>query len=239
MKKQCYVLFVDLTAAFDHINRKLMFKTISKRPHLPATKKLFELLESLYSFTSTALSNLPDYEFKITTGVRQGGPESSFLFNLFIDFVMRIYLKTCKQAGVKFLVLNYKIPETAASSNKKTIGKHTLDWIGYADDLVLMFDTIKDLKLGLKLLNKTFDDYQLTINVKKTKTMIMNPSNLNDESEYPSTLVSINKVPVENVKEFVYLGCVIKYNEPTTGDAELNLRIDVANNKFYELEKKL
>ena len=37
---------------------------------------------------------------------------------------------------------------------------------------------------------------------------------------------------------FRYLGCEIKYDEVYTGDAELNLRIDFAQGKFYQLGKK-
>ena len=44
---------------------------------------------------------------------------------------------------------------------------------------------------------------------------------------------------IENVKIFKYLRCQIKYDEPSTGKTELELRIDLAECKFYELGKKL
>ena len=113
-----------------------------------------------------------------------------------------------------------------------------MDWQGYADDLVLLFDDTKNLQLGLEILNTTFNDYHLEINITKTKTMIMNFMKTEDKVEYPDTLVYLNDIPIENVKTFVYLGCMLKYDEPTTGDTELNLRIDTATNKFYELGKK-
>ena len=53
MKKPVYALFIDLTAAFDHVNRKLMFKTLNQRL-ASSDKKLFNLLETLYSHTTTA-----------------------------------------------------------------------------------------------------------------------------------------------------------------------------------------
>jgi len=51
--------------------------------------------------------------FELTSGVRQGGPESPLLYNLYMDFVMRVYLQKCKQEGVNFIKLKYKIPEIA------------------------------------------------------------------------------------------------------------------------------
>ena len=236
MKKPTYALFIDLAAAFDHVNRNMMFKTISKR--LPASeRKLVQLMESLYSHTTTALNQTPDEDFELTAGVRQGGPESPVLFNLFIDFVMRVYIDKCKSTGIKFLQLNYKIPTSATVSCRITAGKQTIDWAGYADDLVLMFEDVKNLTLGLKLLSTTFNSYHLEINISKTKTMILNHQFTNEE--YPDKLVNLNNTPIENVKIFKYLGCNVKYNEPTTGDAELEMRIDTAHCKFYELGKNM
>ena len=40
MKKPIYALFIDLTAAFDHIERKWMFKTLYQRLPPDADKKL-------------------------------------------------------------------------------------------------------------------------------------------------------------------------------------------------------
>ena len=235
MKKICYVIFVDLTAAFDSINRKLMFETISKRLPSSSGRKLIQLLESLYSHTSSALSQTPEIKFELIVGVRQGGPESSVLFNLFIDFVMRAYMERCKTNDIQFLQLNYKIPATASNSNKAMVGKQKIDWMGYADDLVLVFEDVKNLKVGLQILQSTFADYQLKINVKKTKTMILNFPKSNPN--YQNTLVQLDNTPIENVKTFKYLGCNLKYDEPLTGNAEVEMRIDTAHCKFYELSK--
>ena len=53
-------------------------------------------MEALYEYTSTALSETPNDKFDLTVGVRQGGPESPMLYNLYMDFVMRIYMYLCK-----------------------------------------------------------------------------------------------------------------------------------------------
>ena len=59
--------------------------------------------------------------------------------------------------------------------------------------------------------------------------MILNHQYLNtDSSTYPKSIASLNNIPIENVTNFRYLGDEIKYDEPSTGDAEINLQIDVA-----------
>ena len=44
---------------------------------------------------------------------------------------------------------------------------------------------------------------------------------------------------LENVKTFRYLGVEFKFDEPTTGATEMNLRSDSAESKFYSLTKNL
>ena len=237
MKKPVYVLFVDLASAFDHVDRKLLFTTIRHRLSTASNTKLIKILESLYSYTITALAQNPNDKFEITNGVRQGGPESPVLFNLFIDFIMHLYLDECERKEITFLCLKYKIPSTASQSTRTTLGEKTIDWIGYADDLAIPFDNKESLQLGADLLFKVFERYNLQINLIKTKTMIFNHQYSNED--YPNTISTLNQMPIENVKIYDYLGCVIKYDEPSACEAELQLRIDAAQSKFYEVGKYL
>ena len=62
---------------------------------------------------------------------------------------------------------------------------------------------------------------------------------INSTSEdYPSTIAQLNGVEIKNVDCFCYLGAQIHNAEHTTGDAEINFRIDSAENKFYQHGKK-
>ena len=139
-----YALFVDLSAAFDHVNGDWLFQSINQRLHTQESQKLFKLLESVYSYTTTALSGHDSEIFDIMVGVRQGGPESPTLYNLYIDYVMRVFLIECKKLGVKFTKFKYKIPSAASITNgtQNTLGnngEHSMSWVGYADDIVLTF----------------------------------------------------------------------------------------------------
>ena len=200
-------------------------------------KKLMQLLESIYSYTTTVLAQSPEDIFELTLGVRQGGPESPLLFNLYIDYVMRIFNEECKSNNVRFLNLMYRIPSTATERKRMTVGTNTIDWIGYADDIVLVFEDELQMQRAINLLSAIFKRYHLELNKSKTKTMILNHQYLN--TEYPESVITVNGEHIKNVKVFKYLGCQIKYDEPSTGNLELELRIDAAENKFYELGRKL
>ena len=58
------------------------------------------------------------------------------------------------------------------------------------------------------------------------------------ENEYPTSLCKLNGEMIENVEKFIYLGSCIKYDQPTTGNAEVELRIDCAENTLYRYGKK-
>ena len=106
---------------------------------------LIELIESLYAFTTTSLANTPDDLFELILGVRQGGPESPPLYNLYMDYVMRLFMEQCEMNNIKFLKLQYRIPSTATTReerhNKSDHGDHIIDWVGYADDVALYLRT--------------------------------------------------------------------------------------------------
>ena len=72
MKNKAYILFVDFTTAFDHIKRPWLFRTIDQRIPDEPSRKLFRILESLYSYIITALAETPDDLFELFIGVRQG-----------------------------------------------------------------------------------------------------------------------------------------------------------------------
>ena len=244
MQKPVYILFIDLSAAFDHVVRPWLFQSLYQRFPPEADTTLIKILEALYNYLTTALAETPEDVITLTLGVRQGGPESPLLYNLFMDYVMRVYMDSCKKEGIKFITLKYRIRSTASlreeRDSKTYRGEYEIDWSGYADYLELYFEDVINLQRGLILLNETFIRFHLQINASKTKTMIANYKYINaDEKTYPESIISMNSVPVENVKVFRYLGDDIKFNEPSTGDAEIDLRISVAESKFMQLSKKL
>ena len=242
MQKPVYLLFIDLSSAFDHVIRKWLFKSIYQRFPANANVTLIKLLEALYNNTTTALADNPDDVFQLLSGVRQGGPESPPLYNLYMDYVMRVFMHICETEDIKFLKLHYRVRATATTREgrrKPYQGEHILDWSGYADDLMLVFENEDELQRALILLNDTFERFHLQINVGKTKTMIVNFHQHNDIATYPEVICHLNQKPIENVKKFCYLGDDIQFDQPSTGDAEVDLRIAVAENKFNQHYKKL
>jgi len=54
-------------------------------------------------------------------------------------------------------------------------------------------------------------------------------------NDYPTSIISLGDTPLKNVADFTYLGSNINNEEPSTGDGEINNRIQIATSKFNEM----
>ena len=153
---------------------------------------------------------------------------------------MRLFIHQCQIEDIKFYEHSYRINPRSISreerlrmrqNNLKNFGASILPWCGYADDLILFLLNQTDLQRATSLLNELFTRYGLAINTLKTESMILNYS----ESHYPESIVNIENVPLNNVKSFKYLCAFIRFDQPNTGDVEVNHRIQMAVSKFAEM----
>ncbi|XP_066935519.1 uncharacterized protein [Clytia hemisphaerica] len=237
-----FLLFVDLSAAFDHIPRSWLFESIKLRFPDRSIPRTFEILQTLYENTTLTYDDAM-ISFKTTSGVRQGGPESPFLFNLYLDFVMRVFIEKCKDDNrIKYFKHKYRVNPQAHSraerfemraSGIRTWGEATLSWCGYADDIVLFLLSLEGISAATELLDLTFTAFGLTINVSKTETMTIN------QEQHLDSIISLREEQLKNVKEFKYLGAVLNHLQPNTGEAELNQRIQLAIVKFAQMSNLL
>ena len=243
-QRKLYCCFIDLTAAFDHVNRDLLFKSIRSRLPTNSEANNIQIIENLYKCTKSYLQNSDPAEdaFDITSGVRQGEKEGPPLYNLFSDFVLRVYENRKTESGVTGLQIKYRIPEEATNRPQKleasASGEFNDDDFCYADDLALLCWSCEELQTCINLIFQVFGEFGLTINLTKTNTLIFNWNNTHD-GEYPTSIASINENPIDNVESFQYLGVWVTGNSICIGNDELNHRINSAHNAFAEHRKLL
>ena len=214
----------------------MLFSVINIRTKAP---KLTSILKALYTGTIAAIKHTTDY-FQVQTGCRQGGIESPVLFNIYMDFVLRCaehdVLQSFPNTGLKY---SYHIKSESSTREQRCIhkltGEERLRMLLYADDIVLFCEDIDELQSILNIYNNTFSRYGLTIATDKTKTMSFNVS---EDVMTTSSLLSLNGEPIENVRQFKYLGHMLS-NETTTTSAFLNHQIASAYSKWNELKSIL
>ena len=224
------LIFVDLTAAYDHIPRDFLFRVLEFRT---GAKLLVYILRKLYDGTTAYISGTK-VRFDLLIGCRQGGLESPTLFNYYFDFV----LKVCAQEidhkypdgwGLSF---EYRIPGECTNREqrhvKKMNGSEFIKWLLYADDLVLFCPDLEQAQNIIVIMDNVCKRFGLTISFKKTKVMQFNTSTVDQ------TIV-VNGYHLENVSEFCYLGHTIFNDNRNSTD----LRIAKATAKFHELSSVL
>ena len=204
--------FVDLTAAYDHLPRPMLWQVLRLR-FGDKNEKIVKILEKLYENTSAKLDGVEEL-IAVEMGLRQGGQESCCVFNYYLDTVLRVVLYKIKLAfkykiepGIQH---NFEISnectnrkqraETAQNGHESTI------FTNFADDLFVTCKSEEELAEVMKILVETFIEFGLTMSESKTKTMSFNTD---EDTKNSKTILKINGFELENVHLFRYLGHVL------------------------------
>ncbi|KXJ17533.1 hypothetical protein AC249_AIPGENE14758 [Exaiptasia diaphana] len=139
--------------------------------------------------------------FKTTSGVRQGGCESPYCFNLYLDYILRIFEYECQHENLH-ITIPYRIPNEASDrsqrSEEKDSGVLSLLWLGYADDLSIITNSAVKLQTAMENLYNILTRFGLQMSLDKTRTMVM--SDKYDETTYPETICTINNEHLKNIE---------------------------------------
>ena len=234
--KPLFLCFIDLKAAYDWINRDMLFKILEIRLQ---SLILVKILKALYTGTSAAINGCKVF-FKTATGCRQGGIESPIIFNIYLDFVLRCVehevLKKFPNTGLQY---SFRIPGHCSTQEQRSIqglgGIQRLQMLLYADDIVLLSNDIDELLEIVKIYDKTFARFGLKISTDKTATMTFN---VDKEIKSRPSLLLIGNVALKNVCAFKYLGHMI-INTDDNQSNFLNFQISSAYQKWNGLKHVL
>src|SRR6267154_1775842 len=98
----------------------------------------------------------------------------------------------------------------------------------YADDAVLVADGRKKMQKMIDRLSETCKAYGMKINVKNTKVMIMNKT---EKPKGMQRCIMLDKVPLEHVTRFKYLGSWIA--EDARSEVDIRARGAMAQAVFW------
>ena len=125
-QKNIYFCFIDYAKAFDYVDHNKLWK-ILKEMGIP--DHLTCLLRNLYAGQEATVitgHGTTDW-FQIGKGVRQGCILSTWLFNLYAEYIMRNAGLDEAQTGIK-------------------IARRNINNLRYADDTILMAESEEELK---------------------------------------------------------------------------------------------
>ena len=199
-------VYIDLTAAYDHIPREFLFKVLEIRT---GASFLIHILKLMYLQTTASIKGMKT-TFEVLVGCRQGGQESPVIFNYYFDFVLKIAATEIDNAFPEGWGLDFpfNIPNVCSNraqrARQRLRGVEIIRWILYADDIVLFAKSAQEAERLLNIINTTCKRFGLNISFKKTKTQVFNNESLATEP----TLFNIDGHSIENVSQFTYLGYV-------------------------------
>ena len=156
--------FIDLRAAFDHIFRPLLYKILRIRT---GANHLIDVLEKNYENTTGYISGTKKTDkFDIKLGVRQGAQESPCIFNIFMDFALRVALHEIDQLDTDCgIEIGYRINMRSTDRAQRAIdtpsGNRKIKIILYADDIVLFCRSASSLQLSVDVMNSVFTRFGL------------------------------------------------------------------------------
>ena len=204
--KPTFLLFVDLTKAYDTVPHEALF---AKMDQIGIRGRMLDFIRSLYASSEICL-RIPGYDaepFLLERGLRQGCPMSPILFDIFINDIYG-------EPGQLRFDMGVSIPGVPMLVEGRLSG------LLFADDLVGMSETILGVEKQAKRISQWCDTWEMGVGIKKCGVMCMwwRPGKGTYEVERlanaeqanlrvrPPTISGL-KVPV--VEEYTYLGVVV------------------------------
>ena len=150
--KRAYICAIDASKAFDKVNRTTLWRKLIEdgtSPHIVLSiinyyKDSLMLVKNGFEYSSLS---------KTTIGVRQGGKASPKLFSIYTEKILNQV--SSSPFGIKF-------------------GSIKLDIIAYADDLLLITSTKRELQELLDIVASNGRELEIKFNPSKTVYLIMN-----------------------------------------------------------------
>ena len=206
-KNRIYAAFIDFRKAYDTINRAKLFSKLSQAQ---VGDTFLGNLKAMYKSVKYCVKVANGYTDPISSdrGLKQGCVLSPILFNLFIDNMNNIFEENCAPLSLMDVKLNHLL---------------------YADDLILLSRSPEGLQNCLNALGSYCNDWDLTVSIKKSKTMIFNPAGKIIKDHKFSYL----NQTLEMVNNFTYLGTTFSTSGSFTKAAQ-NLK-DKANKAMFPL----
>ncbi|KAK0133440.1 LINE-1 reverse transcriptase [Merluccius polli] len=192
-----HMCFVDLEKAFDRVPRGVLWGVLREYgvsdPLIRAVRSLYDRCQSLVRIAG----NKSDL-FPVRVGLRQGCPLSPILFIIFMD---RISRHSQGVEGVRF-------------------GDLRIGSLLFADDVVLMASSDRDLQLSLDRFAAECEAVGMRISTSKSESMVLNRKRV-------ECTLRVGDEILPQVEEFKYLG--VLFTSEGRMEREIDRRIGAAS----------
>ena len=184
-KRKLYTAFVDFKKAFDTVDRDALWKVLEM---YGMKGRMLNLIKGMYSSVWYCVKHNGQCTgtFECNRGLKQGCKTSPIIFSLLISYVAKMVIRNGKH-GVQLM------PDFV-----------DIYLLMFADDVVLISDTVIGLQNQLDVLLRESCKLGLTVNTAKTKIVVFRNGGFLAEHEK----WCLGEERLEVVNEYKYLGAV-------------------------------
>ncbi|BHF74356.1 hypothetical protein SprV_0501744200 [Sparganum proliferum] len=232
MRTHLYSTFVDLTKAFDTVNREGLWKVMRK---FGCPERFIEIVRQLHDGMMARVTDngAVSEAFAVTNGMKQGCVLAPTLFSLMFSAMLMDAYRDERSPGIRIAyrtdgqLLNQR--RMHFQSRVSTTSVHELL---FADDCALNTTSEEEMQRSMDLFSAACADFGLDINTQKTVVMHQPPPNSATPPNAPPQ-ISVNGTQLQVVENFPYLGSTLSGN--TKIDDEVANRISKASQAFGRL----
>jgi len=113
-----YLAFIDISKAYDSIQRSLIWLALKK---IGLPPKLIKMIQVIYQSNEcrVRIEGNDSDPFEILVGLLQGDSNSTLIFNIIFSMIVEITLQRLEQTGIKLRVNQIKTSSKFVSLNQK------------------------------------------------------------------------------------------------------------------------
>ena len=231
--KGLYISFVDLTKAFDTVNREGLWKILKR---LGCPPKFLKLIVQLHEDQRGQVRHSNDLSqpFPISNGVKQGCVLAPTLFTIFFSMMLQqanadlddndgVYIRY-RMDGSLFNLRRLK-------AHTKTL-EHLFRELLFADDAALIAHSEAALQRQTECFAETAKLFGLQVSLTKTEVLFQ-PA---PKEAFHQPHIRIEDTELKSVQQFKYLGCLISSDGKI--DKDIENRLAKASCAFGRLQKR-
>ena len=231
-RRDLYIAFVDLSKAFDSVDRELLWSVLKK---CGCPNNFVAVVKQLHEGMQVRVRVVGDLSepFEVSRGVKQGCVLAPVLFNIYLYCIT--YLLTATLRGRCSIDLCYRFDRSLFDLSKlkakSKVSCTSFRELQYADDCALVAHSATELQEILNVMCHYYKRMGLNINVKKTEVMRYTVS----PTEYCPIIIDNSQL--KEVNNFRYLGSHL--SSDCGMDDEIVYRVSQANSAFGRLRERV
>lgn len=232
--RDLHMAFIDLTKAFDSVNREFLWEVLRISGCPP---KFVNLIRQFHEGmrARVTMAGEESEPFDVATGVKQGCVKAPVLFNLYILCVTTLLHRSLQERSginISFRLDGSLFNIRRFQSRTKVSLDHVLE-LQYADDCALVADSPEALQAALTTIAEAYTRLGLTINISKTEVLSQWSADIPPEPP----VQRINGEGLATVPSFKYLGSYLSCN--TSLEEEIQHRLRQAAASFGRLRTRV